>query len=166
MTGHRLDGPSGVRHIEARHPALRGAKSPMQTVSDNQSVPADTAAEDGPAWPVLTGTATGVALVGAVLALTDTPSPLRVPFTLFFLVAAPAAAVASLLRGLDPLSRCVVAVAGAVAADVLTAQVMLALHVWSVRTGVAAVAALSAALFLSAFLLRLRHGVAARKGKA
>ncbi|MGP4004674.1 hypothetical protein [Streptomyces sp. 8N706] len=111
-------------------------------------------------FPLLAGSAVGIGGVGAVLALADVASPLRAPFTLFFLIAAPAVAVAAALAGLDPLSRSVVAVAGALAVNLLTAQTMLALHIWSVRGGVVAVAVLSLLLFLPAFARRL--GRAAR----
>ncbi|MCQ4083281.1 DUF1616 domain-containing protein [Streptomyces sp. RB6PN25] len=98
--------------------------------------------------PLLAGAAFGTGGVGAVLALADIGSPLRAPFTFFFLVVAPGAALASVLRGLDPLSRIVVAVTGSVVIDLIVAQVMLMLHLWSIRGGVAAVAVVSIALFL------------------
>lgn len=101
------------------------------------------------ALPALAGAAVGTGAVGAVLALADIPSPVRAPFTFFFLAAAPGAAFAALLAGLDPLTRVVVAAAASVAVDLLVAEALLALHLWSVRGGVAAVAAVSAALFLA-----------------
>lgn len=104
--------------------------------------------------PLLAGAAVGVCGVGAVLALADIASPVRAPFTFFFLLAAPAAALAGALRSLDPLSRAVVAAGGTIVIDLLVAQGMLALHMWSVRGGVAVIAALSAALFLLPLLRR------------
>jgi len=98
--------------------------------------------------PLLIGAAFGVGAVGAVLAMADISSPVRAPFTFFFLVVAPAAALASVLRGIDPLSRAVVAIGAAMVVDVLVAQGMLALHLWSIRGGVGVVAAVSAVLFL------------------
>lgn len=83
-----------------------------------------------------------------MLALADIASPVRAPFTLFFLFAAPGWALAAALRGLDPLSRALLAAGGAMVVDLLVAQGMLALGMWSVRGGVAVVAALSATLFL------------------
>ncbi|MEU1376976.1 hypothetical protein ABZ442_25470 [Streptomyces triculaminicus] len=115
----------------------------------------------GDSLPVVAGAAAAIAGVGAVLALADIGSPLRAPFTLFFLIVAPACAVAAALRGLDPLSRAVVAAGAAVAVDLLIAQVMLALHAWTVRGGVAAVAAVSLLVFLLAHAWRHR-GRAAR----
>ncbi|EME99516.1 hypothetical protein [Streptomyces mobaraensis] len=106
--------------------------------------------------PVVAGAAAAMAGAGAALALLDIGSPLRAPFTLFFLIVAPACGVAAALRGLDPLSRAVVAAGGAVAVDLLTAQTMLALHSWTVRGGVAAVAAVSLLLFLLAHAWRHR----------
>ncbi|MEV4435707.1 hypothetical protein [Streptomyces sp. NPDC049555] len=106
--------------------------------------------------PVTAGAAAVVAAVGGALALADIASPLRAPFTLFYLIVAPAYAVAALLDGLDPLSRAVVATGGALAADLLVAQVMLGLHAWSVRGGVAAVAGMSLLLFLLAQARRHR----------
>ncbi|MET8677453.1 hypothetical protein ABZW18_07655 [Streptomyces sp. NPDC004647] len=104
----------------------------------------------------MAGAAVGIGGVGAVLALADVASPLRAPCTLFFLIAAPACAVAASLRGLDPLTRGVVAVAGAAAVDLLTAQAMLALHIWSIRGGITAVAGLSLLLLLPALVRRPR----------
>ncbi|MFI8244211.1 hypothetical protein ACIF83_44520 [Streptomyces sp. NPDC085866] len=98
--------------------------------------------------PLLAGAATAVGVVGALLALTDTHSPLRGPCTLFFLLAAPAVAIGAALRGLDPFGRTLTALAGAVVLDMLVAQGMLAVHRWSVRGGVVAVTALSVLLFL------------------
>ncbi|NNG86048.1 hypothetical protein HLB32_14265 [Streptomyces cacaoi] len=97
----------------------------------------------GDSRALLAGAATAVAGVGAALALTDGTSVLRAPFTVFFLLAAPATALAAALPRLDPLSRTVVALVGALAVDLLTAQLMLATHAWSARGGVVAVGALT-----------------------
>jgi hypothetical protein len=107
--------------------------------------------------PLLAGAATGAAGVGAVLALTGDGSPLRGPFTLFFLLAAPAAAMAALLRGLDPFGRALTSLAAAVVVDMLIAQGMLAVHRWSVRGGVVAVAVFSSAVFAGLFLGRMKR---------
>ncbi|WP_406107840.1 hypothetical protein OG698_35230 [Streptomyces sp. NBC_01003] len=93
--------------------------------------------------PLGAGVAAAVAGVGAVLALADISSPLRGPLTLFFLLAAPGAAIGSALRGLDPWGRWICAVAGAVALDLLVAEAMLATHRWSVTGGVATIAVIS-----------------------
>lgn len=113
-------------------------------------------------FPLLAGVAVAVAAVGAVLALTDTASPLRGPFTLFFLLAAPAVAVGAALRGLEPFGRIVTSVAAAVALDLLVAQGMIATHQWSVRGGVVAVTVISS-LILLLVLVRRRRGRTARR---
>lgn len=116
-------------------------------------------------FPLLTGVAVVVAAIGAVLALTDTASPLRGPFTLFFLLAAPAVAVGAALRGLEPFGRIVTSVAAAVALDLLVAQGMLATHRWSVRGGVVAVTLISSLILLLVLvpmLVRRQRGRTAR----
>ena len=109
--------------------------------------------------PLLAGAATAVAGCGALLALADSTSPLRGPFTLFFLLAVPAAAIAAVLRGLEPFGRLLTAVAGSVVVNMLVAQGMLAVHRWSVRGGLVAVTVLSALVFLPAAVRRLRGTV-------
>ncbi|WP_369245495.1 hypothetical protein [Streptomyces sp. R41] len=106
--------------------------------------------------PLLAGAATVVGVVGAVLALADVDSPLRGPFTLFFLLAAPSVAIAAALRGLEPFSRILASVAGAVAVNMLVAQGMLAVHRWSVRGGIAAVTAISSLILLLVLVRRMR----------
>lgn len=100
------------------------------------------------------GAAAGAGILGAVLALADIGSPLRAPLTLLFLLTAPGAAIATVLGRMDPLGRAVVAGAGALAVDLLVAQAMLTMHLWSIRGGVAAVAVFSVALPLVGALLR------------
>jgi len=112
---------------------------------------------------LLAGATLAVAGVGAALALADSPSPLRGPLTLFFLLAAPGAAIAAALSGLDPFGRILASVAGAVALDMLVAQAMLALHRWSVPGGVAAVAALSSLILLLTLVRRLPARTARRR---
>ncbi|MGW7253397.1 hypothetical protein [Streptomyces sp. NPDC054834] len=112
--------------------------------------------------PLLAGAATTVGGVGALLALTGSHWFLRGPCVLFFLLAAPAAAIAAALRGLDPFGRSLASVAGAVVVNMLVTQGMLAVHRWSVRGGVVVVTALSLLLLLLV-LLRLPHGRTARR---
>jgi hypothetical protein len=104
--------------------------------------------------PLLAGAATAVAGCGALLALVDSDSPLRGPFTLFFLLAAPAAAIAAALRGLEPFGRLISAVAGSVVVNMLVAQGMLATHRWSVRDGIVVVTAISALVLLLVLVRR------------
>jgi uncharacterized membrane protein len=106
--------------------------------------------------PLLAGAATVVGVVGAVLALADVDSPLRRPFTLFFLLAAPSVAIAAALRGLEPFGRILASVAGAVVVNMLVAQGMLAVHRWSVRGGIAAVTAISSVILLLVLVRRMR----------
>lgn len=155
-----LTAPSPLRDIEARHPARRGAKSPMQTIGiKSPSSDSDKRSGQDPGRdlvPLLAGMAVAVAGVGAVLALADVDSSLRGPFTLFFLLAAPGAAIWAALRGLDPFARTVVSVAGAIAVDLLVAQGMLAVHRWSVHGGIVAVTAISALVLLLVVVRRVR----------
>ncbi|MFI8534350.1 hypothetical protein ACIGMX_29395 [Streptomyces aquilus] len=106
--------------------------------------------------PLLAGAATAVGGFGALLALTGADSPLRGPFTLFFLLAAPAVALAVALRGLEPLARVLTALAGSVVVNMLVAQGMLATHRWSYRGGVVAVTTISALLLLLLWVRRRR----------
>jgi hypothetical protein len=82
---------------------------------------------------------------------------------LFFLFAAPAAAIAAVLRGLDPFSRVLTSVAGAVVVDMLVAQGMLAVHRWSVDGGIIAVAVISGLISLSVFTRHMRGRTTADK---
>ncbi|MFE7121095.1 hypothetical protein ACFU99_37265 [Streptomyces sp. NPDC057654] len=127
----------------------------MQNITGKND--ADRGSALGGSLPAVAGAAVAVGGVGAALALGDIASPLRAPFALFFLFAAPACAVAVALRGLDPLGRWVAAAGGALAIDLLIAQAMLALHIWSVTGGIVAVAALSLILFALPLLAHARH---------
>ncbi|MFJ8953528.1 MULTISPECIES: hypothetical protein [unclassified Streptomyces] len=100
---------------------------------------------------------------GLVLALSHAGSPLRGPLALFFLLAAPGAAFAAALRGLDPWARALTSAAGAIAVVMLVAQGMLAVHRWSVDGGVIAVAVLSASAFLVQWIIRQLRGGAAQE---
>jgi hypothetical protein len=154
-----LTGTVGLRDIEVRHPALQGAKSPMQTIRfKTASSDGTEQARPGPGRDLpslLAGAAVTVGGVGAILALADSDSPLRGPFTLFFLLAAPAVAIAAALRGLDIFGRVLASIAGAVVVDMLVAQGMLAVHRWSVRGGIVAVTVLSAVIFLLVIFKRM-----------
>ncbi|MFE2042784.1 hypothetical protein ACFXAZ_18020 [Streptomyces sp. NPDC059477] len=130
----------------------------LHTETTATTAPRDTErARPGPGRdlsPLLAGAATAVGGIGAVLALTGSDWPLRGPFTLFFLFAAPAAALAAALSGLDPFGRLIASVAGAIVVNMLVAQGMLALHRWSVTVGIAAVGAFSAVTLLLVLLRR------------
>ncbi|MFJ2774152.1 hypothetical protein [Streptomyces sp. NPDC087300] len=113
--------------------------------------------------PLLAGVAVAVGGVGATLALIDLSSPLRGPFVLFFLLVAPAAACWHALRALTPWGRIVASASGSVAVNLLVAQAMLALHVWSVRGGVVAVTVFSSLTLLLVLLRRARRRTTERR---
>ncbi|MFJ2718426.1 hypothetical protein [Streptomyces sp. NPDC087437] len=140
----------------------------MQTIRiKTASTPGTQRARSGPGRdlsPLLAGAATAIGGIGALLALTGSNSPLRGPLTLFFLLAAPATAIAAALRGLDPFGRVLVSVAGAVVLDMLVAQGMLAVHRWSVSGGLLAVTAFSSLVLLLVLVRRQRGRTARRQG--
>lgn len=94
--------------------------------------------------------------VGAALTLAGVRSPVTGPLTLLFLLLAPAAGTALLLRSMDAPARAVVAGAAALVADTAVAETMLVTSHWSPRGGVAAVAVISAVLAVPAAARRLR----------
>ncbi|MGW1890980.1 hypothetical protein ACWCP6_12110 [Streptomyces sp. NPDC002004] len=138
----------------------------MQTI-DIKTPPAGTEQSHGSLGrdllPLLAGTGVAVGGVGAFLALSGLDSPLRGPFALFFLLAAPGAAIGAALHGLQPWGRLVASAAGAIALDMLVAQAMLAVHRWSVDGGIAAVTVLSALILLLVQVRRLRGRTARRR---
>lgn len=79
-------------------------------------------------------------------------------FTITFLVAAPAIAMAVLTRSLDPFARCVLALAAVVVVNTLVAEAMLASDTWSISGGVATVGVISAALWLAAWASSTSRG--------
>ncbi|WP_200303627.1 hypothetical protein [Streptomyces adelaidensis] len=109
----------------------------------------------GSGGPLLAGVAAAVAGVGAVLAFADADSVLRGPFTLFFLLVAPGAAIAAQLDGLEPFGRVVTSVAGAIAVNLLVAQGLIATHSWSVPGGITAVTVISSLVLLLSLVRRL-----------
>ncbi|MGW5739374.1 MULTISPECIES: hypothetical protein [Streptomyces] len=141
----------------------------MQTIrikapsSDTGRGPGGRSSRHEDALPLLAGVAVAVGAVGAMLALTDLASPLRGPFTLFFLLAAPGCAIGAALRGLEPWGRIIASVSGAVAVNLLVTQAMLALHLWSVRGGVVAITALSSLIHLLVLARRLRRRAPTRR---
>ncbi|MEU9184493.1 hypothetical protein AB0D14_07990 [Streptomyces sp. NPDC048484] len=143
-----------------------GIKSSPSNASDPSTSGGDERSWQGPGrdlLPLLAGAATTIAGIGAVLALVDVDSPLRAPFTLFFLLAAPGTAVAAALRGLEPFGRVLASLSAAVAVNLLVAQGMLAVHRWSAPGGIAAVAALSSLILLLVLVRRLRGRTVRRR---
>ncbi|WP_245877089.1 DUF1616 domain-containing protein [Streptomyces glaucescens] len=154
---------------------IRSTTDPGGTDTTDQTDPADPTdgtdgaerARSGPGrdlTALLAGAATAAGGLGALLAFTGQGSPLRGPFVLFFLLAAPAGAIAAALTGLDPLGRAVASLAGAVAVDMLVAQVLLATHQWSVRGGLVAVSAFSALVLLLVAVRRWHGRTPGRRG--
>lgn len=141
----------------------------MQTIrikapsSDTGRAPDGRSSRHEDALPLLAGMAVAVGAVGAMLALTDIASPLRGPFTLFFLLAAPGGAIGALLKGLDPWGRIITSVSGAVAVNLLVAQAMLALHMWSVRGGVVAITVIGSLIYLLVLVRLLRRHTPTRR---
>ncbi|MGW7087787.1 hypothetical protein ACWGH2_30400 [Streptomyces sp. NPDC054871] len=141
----------------------------MQTIrikspsSDTGREPDDRPGRHEDALPLLGGMAVAMGAVGAMLALTDIDSPLRAPFTLFFLLAAPGGAIGAALKGLDPWGRIIASVSGSIAVNLLVAQAMLALHMWSVRGGVAAITVIGSLIYLLVLARRLRRRAPTRR---
>ncbi|QDY76043.1 hypothetical protein [Streptomyces qinzhouensis] len=100
--------------------------------------------------PILAGAVCATAGTGAALAVLGSDSPLRAPFVLLFLVAAPAAGLFALLRGLEPGARAATAVAGAGAIDLGAAAALSGLEVLSAGSSVAVIVAVTALLFVGA----------------
>ncbi len=92
--------------------------------------------------------------VGAVLALADIETPVRMFLTPLFLFVVPGAAVAGLLRDRDPLSVLTVGAAASLAVNVVLAEAMLLFDAWSPRAGVATVGVLSFFLWIIRSLYR------------
>ena len=92
----------------------------------------------------LAGGVIAAATAGGILALADVQTPLRAPLVLIFLAAVPALAVASLLDGVGAYGRLVVAGSAAIVVDIVVAEAMVLSGTWSPRTGLVAVAVVSA----------------------
>lgn len=120
----------------------RTASAPRGPRHDRSSVHADAAA-------VASGAALAVSGAGAALAYIPLDSPLRAPLALFFLIAAPAEALFFALRRLEPLTRTVASLSGAVLIDLMIAEIMAGAHVRSVRGEIMAVALINFLLFLA-----------------
>ena len=105
-------------------------------------------------------------LAGVALALADTSTPLRAPLVLLFLAAAPAMAVAGLLRGLDTFGRIFAGGAATVVINVLVAETMIAAGAWSPDHGLVAVVVITAVIAAVQLPLRSRAGRHAPKRRA
>ncbi len=87
--------------------------------------------------------------IGVLLELAGARSVVVSALVLVFIVVAPTAAIAGLLRGFDVFARIILAAVTAVAVVTLIAMIMLALGVWSVKGGLVAIVLISAACLLS-----------------
>jgi hypothetical protein len=103
---------------------------------------------------VLTWAVTLACAAGAVIALVDVDTPLRVVLTPMFLLVVPAAAVVGLLRDRDPVAALSVGAAASLVINVLLAEAMLIFGAWSPRAGVATIAVLGGFLFVLRILYR------------
>jgi hypothetical protein len=146
-----LPGTSGGDFAELQQSglgALLGLASLIEAVPES---PVLDVAPPRPAWPGplltrrMTVTVVSMGIAGVVLALPGVQSPLRAVLVLLFLAAAPAVAVAGLLRGLDRLARLVVVGTASIVINALVAETMLAAGVWPPRGSLVVVALITAA---------------------
>lgn len=91
---------------------------------------------------------------GAVIALADIDTPLRLLLTPLFLLVVPGAAVVGLLRDRDPLAALSVGAAASLVVNVLLAAAMLTFDAWSPRAGVATIAVLGGFIYVLRVLYR------------
>lgn len=91
------------------------------------------------------GAAVAAGAAGLGLEAAGSRSALRTVLVLLFLVVAPTAAVAGLLRGFDRFARLIIAFSATIAILSLTAVIMLMTGVWSPISGLLAVAGITAA---------------------
>ncbi|GLW12359.1 hypothetical protein Misp01_74870 [Microtetraspora sp. NBRC 13810] len=103
---------------------------------------------------VLTWAMTLACVAGAVIALADIDTPLRLVLTPMFLLVVPGAAVVGLLRDRDPLAALSVGAAASLVINVLLAEAMLLFGAWSPRAGVATIAVLGGFLTVLRVLYR------------
>jgi hypothetical protein len=98
--------------------------------------------------------------IGVLLELSGVRSAVVSALVVVFLLIAPAAAIAGLLRGFDLLARAVLAAAGAVVMVTAVAMIMLAAGAWSPQAGLVVIAALTAACAAARWRpARLPHGI-------
>ena len=105
----------------------------------------------------LVGLASGAGAVGVILALAGVHSALRTVLVLLFLVVAPTAAIAGLLRGLDGFARVLLACVSTVVLLTIVAMILLSAGLWSPIGELLVVAVIT-----TGCLLAQRPGVRAR----
>ncbi|GAA0836224.1 hypothetical protein GCM10009525_43080 [Streptosporangium amethystogenes subsp. fukuiense] len=103
---------------------------------------------------VLKWALTFACVAGAVIALVDIDTPLRLVLTPLFLLAVPGVAVVGLLRDRDPLAALSVGAAASLVVNVLLAAAMLTFDAWSPRAGVATIAVLGGFIYVLRVLYR------------
>ncbi|MBB2911147.1 hypothetical protein FHS43_002412 [Streptosporangium becharense] len=103
---------------------------------------------------VLTWALTFACIAGAVIALLDIDTPLRLILTPMFLLVVPGVAVVGLLRDRDPVAALSVGAAASLVVNVLLAAAMLTFDAWSPRAGVATVAVLGGFIYVLRVLYR------------
>jgi hypothetical protein len=108
------------------------------------------------------GVAVAAGATGLGLGAAGVRSPLRTALVLLFLVVAPTAAVAGLLRGFDYYARLILAFATTIVILTLTSVIMLMAGVWSPAGGLLAVAGITAAC-TAAQLPPARRALSARE---
>jgi hypothetical protein len=91
---------------------------------------------------------------GAIIALADIDTPLRLVLTPLFLLVVPGVAVVGLLRDRDPVAALSVGAAASLVINVLLSQAMLSFDAWSPRAGVATIAVLGGFLYILRVLYR------------
>ncbi len=105
----------------------------------------------------------GAGVVGVILALAGVHSPVRTALVILFLIVAPTAASAGLLRSFDPFARLILSVVTALAVLSIVATILLSAGLWSPIGELVAVAVFTA-LCLVAQIPSVRARVAAWAG--
>lgn len=113
---------------------------------------------------VLKWALTFACVAGAVIALADIDTPLRLILTPLFLLVVPGFAVVGLLRDRDPLAALSVGAAASLVVNVLLAVAMLTFDAWSPRAGVATIAVLGGFIYVLRVLYRGSGGLQTEQG--
>jgi hypothetical protein len=101
---------------------------------------------------------------GAVIALADLDTPLRLVLTPLFLLVVPGVAVVGLLSDRDILVALSVGTGASLAINVLLAEAMLLFDAWSPRAAVATVAVLAGFLYVLRALYRGSSDIRSEQG--
>jgi hypothetical protein len=112
---------------------------------------------------LLVGAAMGAGAVGVILALAGVHSSIRTVLVLLFLVVAPTAAIAGLLRSFDPFARLILAVVTTIAVLSIVAMILLSAGLWSPIGELIGVAAITV-ICLAAQVPSVRARIAAWAG--